>query len=145
MSNMQGIEGVVSAVSQRANRYGVKIGEDSESTEPTELKTIHCHIDGYQQSRKNSINRSSHLRGPITAWAAISSRLILMNSPFAIIGASNLWQRSKACSVSGPNTSPRPIKRCGAGGPFQAAKPRLTPTYWALLKQPDKHETTTRY
>src|SRR5271157_3392853 len=65
-----------------------------------------------------------------------------MNSSFAITGGSNQWLRSKPCSVSGPGTNPQPIRRCGAGGDLQSAKLNLTPTYWGLLKQPDKHEPT---
>ena len=34
---------------------------------------------------------------------------------FAIIGASNPWRLSKPCSVSGPDTSPRPMRRCARG------------------------------
>jgi hypothetical protein len=76
------------------------------------------------------------------AWTAIISRLFLMNSSFVIIGARNLWRRSEPFWDSGRGTSPRPIKRCEAGGRFQAAKPKPTTTYWGLLKQPDKHEQT---
>src|ERR1700686_4137025 len=65
-----------------------------------------------------------------------------MNSSFAIIGASILWRRSKPCWDSGPSTSPRSIRRYETGGSFQATKPKPTPIYWGLLKQPDKHESS---
>ena len=77
-------------------------------------------------------------------WAATYSRPTLMKSSFAIVGASSLWRRSKPCWDPGPSTSPRPIRRCDLDGPFQATQPRLTTTYWGLLKQPDKHESPTR-
>src|ERR1700730_1347357 len=58
--------------------------------------------------------------------------------------ASNLWRRSKPCWDSGPSISPLPIRTCEAGGPFQGTKPKPTPTYWGLLKQPDKQKSAKR-
>jgi transposase-like protein/ribosomal protein L37AE/L43A len=62
-------------------------------------------------------NLKQWLLGTHHGVGRISSRLILMNSSFAIIGASNLWLRSKPCSVSEPSTGPRPIRRCSTDGP----------------------------
>ena len=98
----------------------------------------------FQQAPSSGIWGAAPSVSESFAWTAISSRLFLLNSSFAIIGASNLWRRSEPCWDSGQGTSRRPITRCDAGGRFQSAKPEPTTTYWGLLKQPDKHEATTR-
>ena len=95
----------------------------------------------FQQAPSSGIWGAAASVSESFAWTVISSRLFLLNSSFAIIGASNLWRRSEPCWDSGPGTSPRPITRCDAGGRFQSAKPEPTTTYWGLLKQPDKHES----
>lgn len=85
----------------------------------------------FQQAPSSSWER-------ITTQAAVGSRLILINSPFAIIVGSNLWLRSKLCSGLGiERRSATPVGRYGPGRLY--SRPTATP--WGLLKQFNKHET----
>src|SRR5262249_54915213 len=60
-----------------------------------------------------------------------------MNLSFATTGASYPWLHSKRCSVSEPGISPRHMSRYVA---LPTSLSEADPTYWGLLKQPDKQK-----
>jgi hypothetical protein len=62
-----------------------------------------------------------------------------MNSSLAATGASYPWLHSKRCSVSEPGMSPRHMSRYVA---LPTSLNQADPTYWGLLKQPDKQKVT---
>ena len=66
-----------------------------------------------------------------------SFRSIWTNLSFATIGGGCPWRPSRLCSASGPGASPRLITR-SAVRIFRL----LTPSYWGLLKQPYKQESS---
>src|SRR5439155_21944445 len=59
-----------------------------------------------------------------------------MNSSFATIAGACPWPRSKHCSASGPGANLQITSRYAVQRTFLT----LTPTYWVLLKQPDKQK-----
>src|SRR5271157_490300 len=63
-----------------------------------------------------------------------------MNSSFATIGVSNPWPRSRPCSASEPGANLHPTLRSAVLRIFPLLRRGPTPSYWGLLKQPDKQK-----